>query len=89
MLHNAVLGAFYIAKKFLKSVNLWLTNASYKYILISETEKRGNKNMTKAEKNAIKARKNDLIKQGIDKEFAEVMARVELETGLIKTVVNY
>ena len=45
--------------------------------------------MTKAEKNAIKARKNDLMKQGIDKELAEVMARVELQTGLIKTVVNY
>ena len=45
--------------------------------------------MTKSEKEAIKARKNDLVKQGIDKELAEVMARVELETGLIKTVVNY
>ncbi len=45
--------------------------------------------MTKAEKKAIEARKNDLIKQGIDKELAKVMAKVEFETGLIKVVVNY
>ena len=45
--------------------------------------------MTKAEKAAIKARTNDLIKEGIEKELAKVMAKVELETGLIKVVVNY
>ena len=45
--------------------------------------------MTKAEKNAIKARTNDLIAQGIEKELAAVMAKVEFETGLIKVVVNY
>lgn len=45
--------------------------------------------MTKAEKTAIKARINDLINQGIDKELATVMAKVELESGLIKVVVNY
>lgn len=45
--------------------------------------------MTTAEKKAIKARTNDLIKKGIEKELAAVMAKVELETGLIKVVVNY
>lgn len=45
--------------------------------------------MTTAEKKAIKARTNDLIAQGIDKEIAKVMAKVEFETGLIKVVVNY
>lgn len=45
--------------------------------------------MTTAERKAIKARTNDLIAQGIDKEIANVMAKAEFETGLIKTVVNY
>jgi hypothetical protein len=45
--------------------------------------------MTAAEKKAIKARANDLIAQGISKEIAEVMAKAEFETGLIKVVVNY
>lgn len=45
--------------------------------------------MTKAEKEAIKARVKDLVNQGIEKELAQVMAKVELETGLIKVVVNY
>lgn len=45
--------------------------------------------MTKAEKKAIKARTEDLIKEGIDKEIAKVMAKVELEYGLINVVVNY
>lgn len=45
--------------------------------------------MTTAERKAIKARTNDLIAQGIDKEVAKVMAKVEFETGLIKVVVNY
>jgi hypothetical protein len=44
--------------------------------------------MTKAEKRAIKAREKDLIEQGIEKEIAQVMAKVEFETGLIKVVVN-
>lgn len=44
--------------------------------------------MTKAESNAIKARTNDLISQGVDKTIAEIMAKAELETGLIKPVVN-
>ena len=45
--------------------------------------------MTKAERNAIKARTEELVKEGIEKELAKVMAKVELETGLIKVVVNY
>ena len=44
--------------------------------------------MTKAEREAKKAYKADLIKQGIDKEIAEVMAKAFLEYGLIKPVVN-
>lgn len=49
----------------------------------------GKKDMTKAERKAIEARTKDLIKAGVEKELAKVMAKVELETGLIKVVVNY
>lgn len=45
--------------------------------------------MTKAERIAIKARTEELINEGIEKELAQVMAKVEFETGLIKVVVNY
>lgn len=45
--------------------------------------------MTKAEKIAIKARTEELIKQGIEKELAKVMAKVEFETKLLRVVVNY
>ena len=44
--------------------------------------------MTPAEKRAIKARTNELIAQGIDKTLAQVMAKVELDHGIIKVVVN-
>ena len=44
--------------------------------------------MTKAEKKAITSRTQDLIKQGIEKEIAEVMARTEFDCGLIRPVVN-
>lgn len=44
--------------------------------------------MTKAEKKAIESRTKDLIKQGIDKELAKVMAKAEFDCGLIKPVVN-
>lgn len=44
--------------------------------------------MTRAEKEARKAYKNDLIAQGIDKETAEVMAKVFTEYQIIKPVVN-
>jgi len=45
--------------------------------------------MTKAERKAIESRTKDLVAQGVEKEIAKVMAKVELETGLIKVVVNY
>ena len=45
--------------------------------------------MTKAEKIAINARTEELVKEGVEKELAKVMAKVELETGLIRVVVNY
>ena len=45
--------------------------------------------MTKAERKAIDARTKDLIKACVEKELAKVMAKVELETGLVKVVVNY
>ncbi len=44
--------------------------------------------MTKAEREAKKAYKNDLIKQGIDKGLAEVMAKTFIEYQIIKPVVN-
>lgn len=45
--------------------------------------------MSKAEKKAIEARTKDLIEKGIEKELAKVMAKTELECGLIQPVVNY
>lgn len=59
----------------------------YNLIIKRETNKEGRK-MTKAERNAIKARTRDLINQGVEKEIAQVMAKVELETGLINVVVQ-
>lgn len=44
--------------------------------------------MTVAEKEAKKAYKNDLIKQGVDKDLAETMAKVFIEYGIISPVVN-
>lgn len=44
--------------------------------------------MTKAEREARKAYKEDLIKQGIDKETAEVMAKVFAEYKIVAPVVN-
>ena len=41
-----------------------------------------------AEKEAKKAYKADLIAQGIDKELAEVMAKVFIECKIVKPVVN-
>ena len=45
--------------------------------------------LTTAEKKAITARTNDLVKEGIDKELAKVMAKAEFDAYLIKPVVNY
>lgn len=44
--------------------------------------------MTKAERNAMNAYKKDLIAQGVDKETAATMAKVFVEYGIIKPVVN-
>lgn len=44
--------------------------------------------MTVAEKRAKKAYKEDLIKQGIDKELAEIMAKTFIEYQIVKPVVN-
>lgn len=44
--------------------------------------------MKKAEREARKAYKADLIKQGIDKELAEVMAKTFVEYKVIAPVVN-
>lgn len=45
--------------------------------------------MTKAEKKSIESRTKDLIKAGVDKELAKVMAKAEFDSLLIKPVVNY
>lgn len=44
--------------------------------------------MTVAEKRAKKAYKDDLIKQGIDKELAEIMAKTFVEYQIVRPVVN-
>ena len=46
------------------------------------------KAMTRAEKKAIEARAKDLIKAGVDRELAKVMAKAEFDCGLIRPVVN-
>lgn len=46
-----------------------------------------NKEMNKTEKEAKKAYKQDLIKQGVDEQTAEVMANVFVEYRIIKPVV--
>lgn len=43
--------------------------------------------MTKAEKEAVKARAKDLMEAGVEKMVAEAMAEAELVTGIIKPVV--
>lgn len=45
--------------------------------------------MTKAEKKAIQSCAKDLVKQGVEKELAKVMAKAYLECGIIRPVVNY
>ena len=44
--------------------------------------------MTVADKRAKKAYKEDLIKQGIDKELAEIMAKTFIEYQIVRPVVN-
>lgn len=45
--------------------------------------------MLKCEKDCIKARANELIKKGVDRDLAKVMARSEFDCGIIKPVVYY
>lgn len=47
------------------------------------------KKLMKAEKDAIKARTEELVKEGIDKDLAKVMARAEFDCGLYRPVVYY
>lgn len=59
--------------------------------IVLETRKKTNQEenkMTTAEKKAKKSYEQDLIKQGVDKETAEVMAMVFVEYGIIKPVVG-
>ena len=43
--------------------------------------------MKESEKKAYNARVKDLIAQGIDRELAKVIAKAEIECGVIKPVV--
>ena len=45
--------------------------------------------MTKAERKAVEGRVKDLVKQGVEKELARVMAKAELDAKVISVVVNY
>ena len=53
-----------------------------------DINKQEDNRMTAAEKKALKARIADLIAQGIDRETAKVMAKVEIEYSLITPVVK-
>lgn len=44
--------------------------------------------MTKAERKAYNARVKDMIEQGVDKDMAIILARVEIEYELIRPVVE-
>lgn len=62
------------------------------YIIIrtrEHTKTKEDDKMTKAEKKAIESRTKDLIKAGVDKELAKVIAKAEFDSLLIKPVVNY
>ena len=43
--------------------------------------------MTKAERTAYNALVKDMVAAGVDKEMAKVMAKVEIEYGIVKPVV--
>ena len=45
--------------------------------------------MTKADREAIKARTKEFIEAGVDKELAKTMAKAEFEYGIIKPVVQF
>ena len=44
--------------------------------------------MTKAEKKVFNARVKEMIADGVDREMAKTLARVEIEYGIIKPVVT-
>ncbi len=44
--------------------------------------------MTKAERKAFNARVKEMIAEGVDKEMAKTLAKVEIEYGIIKPVVT-
>ena len=44
--------------------------------------------MTEEERNAINARKKDLIANGVSKEMADIIAKVFFESGLISPVLD-
>ena len=44
--------------------------------------------MTEVERNAINARKKEMIANGVSKEMADIIAKVFFESGLISPVVN-
>lgn len=44
--------------------------------------------MTAAERKALQARTQDLINEGIEKELAKLMAKIEIEYEITKPVVN-
>lgn len=74
-------------KTFEKPIDIGM-HLCYYIVTEREGEHRTEDDMTKAEKTAVKARTKDLIEQGVDRTIAGVMARAELEAGLIKPVVN-
>lgn len=57
-------------------------------VTLTKQTSEGEQDMTRAEKEAMKAYERDLVKQGIDKQIAEVMAKSFVEAGIIKPVVN-
>ena len=64
-------------------------NLSERDALIGERILKEIKEMTKAERTALNSRIKELVEQGIEKEIARVMAKTELEYGIIRPVVNY
>ena len=44
--------------------------------------------MTEAERNAINARKKELIANGVSKEMADIIAKVFFESGLLSPVLD-
>ena len=86
-------------KFFFKKIALfykkWLTHRTLCGIMFIDRNReqpKGRKetviDMTGAEKRAVAARTQDLIKAGVDKEIARVMAKAELDCDVIRPVVR-